>query len=215
MKQYTPILIAVVALLAIALSLLTTCKRASYRHKHTDAGPGTQQPNLTAAPAQTFDDLLDAIEWVESRGDADAKGDEYVKYTFGGCGPVTIASIKKTFTLPSDCGPVEWVQEDATTVRVYEYRAIGSFQIWKIYVDDVNQILLLGHNPKYTPPIPFAYGDRLNPACSRKMVTIYLNHYGGTFEEMARKHNGGPNGHNKESTKAYWLKVKARMDGVK
>ena len=44
------------------------------------------------------------------------------------------------------------------------------------------------------------------------MVTIYLRHYGGTFEEMARKHNGGPQGHKKECTKKYWEKVKTELE---
>jgi len=29
-----------------------------------------------------------------------------------------------------------------------------------------------------------------------------------TFEDIARIHNGGPNGHRKEITKRYWEKVK-------
>lgn len=33
-----------------------------------------------------------------------------------------------------------------------------------------------------------------------------------TMEDIARIHNGGPNGYKKESTKAYWLKVKAVLD---
>jgi hypothetical protein len=44
------------------------------------------------------------------------------------------------------------------------------------------------------------------------MANIYLNHYGGTIEEMARKFNGGPQGHKKKSTEAYWAKVKTRME---
>ena len=32
------------------------------------------------------------------------------------------------------------------------------------------------------------------------------------FELQARIHNGGPNGHKKESTKAYWLKVKKELE---
>ena len=118
----------------------------------------------TAAKTATLDDLLDAIEFVESKCDADAIGD-------GG-------------------------------------NAVGSFQIWKIYVDDVNRINRLhGNGTRYM------YGTRRSRKFSREMATIYLKHYGGTFEEMARKHNGGPQGHKKESTKAYWLKVKARMAG--
>ena len=117
----------------------------------TDETRGTEPPS--------FEDLLDAIEFVESGGDSNAVGDNG--------------------------------------------NAIGSFQIWKIYVDDVNRIL---GNDKYS------YTDRLDRSKSRDMATIYLNHYGGTFEEMARKFNGGPNGHKKEATLKYWVKVKERLE---
>ena len=119
--------------------------------------------------AHTFDDLLDAIEWVESRGDADAIGD-------GG-------------------------------------RAVGAYQIWKIYVDDVNRIQKqwVSVSPGRKVRV-FTYEDRLDRGLSRYMVRTFLKHYGGTFEEMTRKHNGGPKGHKKESTKAYWVKVKTRME---
>jgi len=121
------------------------------------------------APVLTFEDLLDAIEWVESKGDATAIGD------FGA--------------------------------------AVGSFQIHKIFVDDVNRIMRLNHTDKYSDgPVQYDYMDRQRRASSRWMVRTYLKYYGGTFEEMARKVNGGPTGHKKESTKEYWLTVKARMD---
>ena len=122
--------------------------------------------NGIAIPTEgyTFDDLLDAIEWVESRGDSNAIGDNG--------------------------------------------RAIGCMQIHEIYVDDVNRIQAKKSKHKYQYP----YGARYSSHLSREMVTIYLNHYGGTFEEMARKHNGGPQGHKKESTKKYWLKVKNSLD---
>jgi len=119
---------------------------------------------VQATEAHTFDDLLDAIEWVESKGDPWSVGD-------GG-------------------------------------DAVGAYQIHKIYIDDVNRLAKsrIGY---------FEYSDRSDKDKSREMVKIYLKHYGGTLEEMARKHNGGPQGHKKESTKPYWLKVKARMESAK
>jgi hypothetical protein len=116
----------------------------------------------------TFDDLLDAIEWVESKGDPWAIGDDG--------------------------------------------RAVGAYQIHKIYVDDVRRIMLKRFATySWSVGVP-NYQSRQDPEKSRDMVTTYLKHYGGTFEEMARKHNGGPKGHLKEATKSYWLKVKARME---
>ncbi len=127
------------------------------------SGPGSSPPNLLTSetPAHTFEDLLDAIEWVESKGDANAIGDNG--------------------------------------------NAVGSFQIWKIYVDDCNRIL--GRKQ-------FTYHDRFSRERSREMVRVYLPYYcpEGNFEKMAKVHNGGPTGHLKPSTAAYWLKVKARME---
>ena len=126
-------------------------------------------PPHNGLPAN-FDDLLDAIEWVESKGDANAIGD-------GG-------------------------------------RAVGAYQLHKIYVDDVNRINVFG--PQYV------YGDRLSKSKSREMVRTYLFWYIRftcrlikspeckirEFEYMARIHNGGPRGHLKDSTKQYWEKIK-------
>ena len=81
-------------------------------------------------------------------------------------------------------------------------KAVGAYQIWKIYVDDVNRI----SKKNYT------YEDRKSKKKSREMVKIFLNHYGGTTEEMARKHNGGPKGHKKKATLKYWRKIKAELE---
>lgn len=97
--------------------------------------------------------------------------------------------------------------------KLKEYRAIGAFQLWKIYVDDVNNILKnSGCKNRYS------YNDRYNYRKSYEMVVIYLNHYGAvyekktgkkaTFEVLSRIHNGGPNGWKKQSTIKYWNKVK-------
>ena len=138
-----------------------------------DAQPKERVDMINAAlpqdvgEAANFNDLLDAIEWVESKGDANEVGDDG--------------------------------------------RAIGAYQIWKIYVDDLNRIkpIRYGYNQTINR---FSYDDRLDPVKSREMVSIYLKHYGGTVEEMARKHNGGPNGHKKESIKKYWDKVRKVLE---
>ena len=138
--------------------------------------PAPDSPaKTTTAPEQriTLEDLLDAIEQVESGGDANAVGDSG--------------------------------------------RAVGAYQIWKIYVDDCNRI----HNKfcaSFFPKHPFyTYSDRRSKEKSRGMVALYTTYYWertktdimGRFEFMARIHNGGPNGWKKESTKEFWDKVKA------
>lgn len=132
-------------------------------------------------PAPTYTDLLDAIEWVESKGNSNAVGDNG--------------------------------------------KAVGAYQLHKIYVDDCNQILKIIDYPIRigdTEHYYMTYDDRWNATKSRAMAMVYLWYYGCAvwnwedtkqtkMEVMARIHNGGPNGHKKESTKAYWLKVKDRL----
>ena len=88
-------------------------------------------------------------------------------------------------------------------------KAIGIYQIHKIYVDDVNRIL--GEEV-------FTYEDRKDIQRSRLIVAIYLNHYGKqyyykhnkwpTMDILARIHNGGPKGYTKAATLHYWTKIK-------
>jgi len=108
--------------------------------------------------------------------------------------------------------------------------AIGSFQIHKIYVDDVNR-LIKAEPIRYNwagPRSLYTYEDRWDREKSRAMTYIYILHYSSIaewsgaerptimerFEAMARIHNGGPNGYKKKSTKAYWQKVKAAMTTI-
>ena len=91
-------------------------------------------------------------------------------------------------------------------------KAVGAFQIWKIYVDDVNRIS--GNN--------YTYEDRWNRQRSLEMVQIYVEHYSRRYERItglratreikSRIHNGGPNGWKKNATKKYWEKVKKVLD---
>lgn len=153
--------------------------------KIMDAGYGVEFVNNTFIFEPTFEDLLDAIEWVESRGDANAVGDNG--------------------------------------------EAIGAYQLHKIYVDDVNRIW--GSN--------LTYEDRWDKNTSRLITKMYLLHYfpempESGFEILARMHNSGPDGwHNEpewfvrnrgytleeaekkiKNAKAYWLKVKERMNNM-
>ena len=61
-----------------------------------------------------------------------------------------------------------------------------------------------------------------NPTYSTVVVIGYLDRYGrnyekktgqpATMEVLARIHNGGPRGYEKESTKEYWRKIEALID---
>lgn len=134
----------------------------------TSATTGQPETKLGASESNlepTIEDLLDAIEMVESGGDCNAVGDNG--------------------------------------------EAVGPYQIHKIYVDDVRRITGIG----------FTYDDRWDREKSRNMTRLYTFYWWGyyiddigyenRFEAMARIHNGGPRGWEKESTKPYWQKIKA------
>lgn len=88
-------------------------------------------------------------------------------------------------------------------------KAVGRFQIWPCYVNDVNRIL--GYNA-------FTLNDRRDPVNALQMVKIYTEYYGKRYERItgkkvtdeiiARLHNGGPNGFRKSCTLKYWHKIK-------
>ena len=95
-------------------------------------------------------------------------------------------------------------------------KAVGAYQLWKTYVDDVNNIL-----KNKGSKIRFTYNDRFNAHKSRVMTLIYLKHYGKVYERktgkvatdeiLAKIHNGGPNGWKKQATEKYWNKIKAEL----
>jgi soluble lytic murein transglycosylase-like protein len=89
-------------------------------------------------------------------------------------------------------------------------QAAGMFQLRPIYVKDVNRIL------NYDG---YSLEDRYDPNKCVQMMCVYWAHYLNpdrigrypTYEDYARVHNGGPDGHKKASTRAYWKKVKDAM----
>ena len=86
-------------------------------------------------------------------------------------------------------------------------KAIGPYQIWKVYWSDAIE---------YDPSIGGEYKDCFDREYSEKVVRAYMSRYATerrigrvpTNEDMARIHNGGPNGYKKSSTMNYWKKVK-------
>lgn len=87
-------------------------------------------------------------------------------------------------------------------------KALGCLQIHEIYVRDINR--LWGTDYKHI--------DAFERTKATQMFLAYTGWYAvkmeedtgrkATFEDIARIHNGGPDGWKKESTKAYWDKVK-------
>jgi hypothetical protein len=85
-------------------------------------------------------------------------------------------------------------------------KAYGCLQIHEDYVKDVAE----------ESGIPYAHEEAFHRAMAIDMFEIYMQRYATkyrlgrepTLEDMARIHNGGPNGWKKESTKPYWEKVK-------
>jgi hypothetical protein len=87
------------------------------------------------------------------------------------------------------------------------HKAYGCLQIRQPYVDDVNRVF----GSKYKAED--CLGNRpLSIYVFNKYMRIWateerLGHF-PTLEELARMHNGGPYGHKRKSTLAYWEKVK-------
>lgn len=94
---------------------------------------------------------------------------------------------------------------------VHHYAAWGMFQLHSIYVNDVNAFA----------KTKFRHIDAFYPEKARQITKLYLIHYGkayekctgkiATLEVLARIHNGGPRGYEKEATVKYWKKVKAAL----
>ena len=84
--------------------------------------------------------------------------------------------------------------------------AIGIYQIWDSYWKDATEFSGIGGT----------YKDCYNPQYADKIVRSYMKRYAtkkrlgreATMEDIARIHNGGPNGYKKSATDKYWNKVK-------
>lgn len=80
-------------------------------------------------------------------------------------------------------------------------KAIGVYQIWKPYWIDSG--------------IPGEWKDCFDPVYANRVVRAYMKRYATekrlgrpvTQQDVARIHNGGPNGYRKTATLKYWHKV--------
>ena len=86
--------------------------------------------------------------------------------------------------------------------------ACGVLQIRPIMINDVNRIISKKNIPKV-----YTLADRWNKTKSIEIFYIIQEYYSpnGTPERIARVWNGGPNGHKKPQTLAYWHKVKEQL----
>lgn len=90
-------------------------------------------------------------------------------------------------------------------------KAIGVYQVWKPYWKDAVQ---------WYPHIGGVYEDCTDPSYADQVVRAYMSRYANprrlgrnvTQEDIARIHNGGPNGHKKQATLKYWHKVQAELE---
>lgn len=87
-------------------------------------------------------------------------------------------------------------------------KALGAYQIWHSYWLDAVE-----HRPDLKAR---GYQAVRDPVYAREIVRAYMARYApknATWEDMARIHNGGPKGHRKNATKAYWTKVQKTLKG--
>lgn len=84
-------------------------------------------------------------------------------------------------------------------------RALGVYQIHRSYWVEGTELL----------GVAWDYRDARDPQKARQVVRAYLSYYGRgkSLLDMARIHNGGPQGHRKTSTLAYARKIAQVLDG--
>lgn len=82
-------------------------------------------------------------------------------------------------------------------------RSLGAYQIGEAYWQDACEY----------GGVTWAYESGVyDDAKCRQVIRWYWRRYGAqTDEQRARMHNGGPQGHRKRATVAYWQKVKAEL----
>jgi soluble lytic murein transglycosylase-like protein len=83
-------------------------------------------------------------------------------------------------------------------------RAVGIYQIHRRYWQDGTRIL----------GVDWPYRDARNPHKARQVVRAYLSHYGKgkSLMDLARIHNGGPQGDEKKATLSYARRVAAALN---
>ena len=83
--------------------------------------------------------------------------------------------------------------------------AIGVYQIWESYWKDATEFSNLGG--KYRDCFVPEYADRIVRCYMKRYATPRRLGREATMQDIARIHNGGPNGYKKQATLKYWEKV--------
>ena len=83
--------------------------------------------------------------------------------------------------------------------------AIGVYQIWESYWKDATEFCNLGG--KYRDCFVPEYADRIVRCYMKRYATPRPLGREATMQDIARIHNGGPNGYKKQATLKYWEKV--------
>jgi soluble lytic murein transglycosylase-like protein len=84
-------------------------------------------------------------------------------------------------------------------------RALGVYQIHRRYWQDGTRVL----------GVDWEYRDAQDPEKARQVVRAYLGYYGRgkSLLDMARIHNGGPQGHRVKATQEYARRIAVILDG--
>jgi len=112
---------------------------------------------------------------------------------------------------------IVWVESKGNANAKSKDGSVGIIQIKPVMVKEVNRICKIkGIDKKFT------LADRKDPSKSSEMFWIYQEFYNPDInrdslskkdmEIMARKWNGGPEGHRKKATNKYWRKVSKRVN---
>jgi hypothetical protein len=147
----------------------------------------------------------------------------YVKSTILGflflasCATAT-APLKKDMKIKDVIfSSIAWIESTHNPKAVSRDGSVGIVQIKSVMVKEVNRICEMKGIEKR-----FTLADRKNKEKSEEMFWIYQKFYNPNInlndiskkemELIARKWNGGPQGHKKKATKKYWNKVNRRIN---
>jgi hypothetical protein len=87
-------------------------------------------------------------------------------------------------------------------------KAIGRYQIWEVYWRDA---------VAFSPSLKGNYQDVTDKTYAERVMVAYLLRYAKgaveshDYEKLARIHNGGPKGYQKNATLKYWNRVRENL----